>query len=59
VTGRKPGDLSHSVQERLKNRARAEGRLCEELLVRHGLERLIVVHEAEVEVGVTSTHFHD
>lgn len=35
------GNLAHSVQERLRNRARNEGRLYEELLVRHGLERFL------------------
>ena len=37
----KPGNLAHSVQDRLKNLARNEGRVYQELLIRHGLERFL------------------
>jgi len=41
MTARSPANLPHSVQGRLRNRARAEGRVYEELLVRHALERFL------------------
>lgn len=34
-------DLARSTQDRLRNRARAEGRLYEDVLVRHALERFL------------------
>ncbi len=41
MMGDKPGSLAHSVQARLKNLARSEGRIYQELLIRHGLERFL------------------
>lgn len=36
-----PTNLAHSIQVRLKNLAKKEGRVYQELLIRHGLERFL------------------